>query len=384
VSIFGCGRYAFGICALVIALSGCSELQPLSPATIGNTESPSAASLRPAFRLGHMKFFSAPEGTQYSLALGSGGNLWYPSDEDVKTQLYTIARYDSKSSSVYDVAAPCASCKAPEDLRVVEGPDHRIWFGQCCDSFIGAMDGSGQVHYYRAGPACGGTLCDIVLGSSLKDDIWFWALSGSESQASLRVGHINARTGVVQTYPVKTDGPPLPYDYPSEIILGPDGNLWFGGFARYGGKFGSEGSWGIGRVTPKGVVTEFPTSAYAVAQNFAIGPDGDLWFASPNWMAIGRMNMHGKLLTTLDVDAVGPIFQIAMGPDRHVWITLPYDLIRMTSAEVYKQFPIRHKVLSCIARALAIGPDGNLWFTQTGLPSYGDCEDGLGTFVPKS
>src|SRR5262249_34953653 len=58
-------------------------------------------------------------------------------------------------------------------------------------------------------------------------------------------------------------------NYPSSIVAGPDGNLWF-----------TEGPVGaVGRITPDGVVTDFPvpTPDYVPAMVVA-GPDGNLWF----------------------------------------------------------------------------------------------------------
>src|SRR3954451_4587081 len=53
------------------------------------------------------------------------------------------------------------------------------------------------------------------------------------------------------------------------IAAGPDGNLWFGENLR------DE----IGRITPSGIVTEFPSGTIVGnAFDIAAGPDGNLWF----------------------------------------------------------------------------------------------------------
>ena len=60
---------------------------------------------------------------------------------------------------------------------------------------------------------------------------------------------------------------------PRAIALGADGNIWFGEFA--GGK--------IGRITPQGVITEFPIpTPDSGPRALAAGPDGNIWFSEFN------------------------------------------------------------------------------------------------------
>jgi hypothetical protein len=73
---------------------------------------------------------------------------------------------------------------------------------------------------------------------------------------------------------------------PGALTLGPDGNLWF--VARSSSnRFNRE----VGRITPAGVITEFPLSpgvAYATP-TLTVGSDGNLWFAEPNGGKIGQI-----------------------------------------------------------------------------------------------
>ena len=68
--------------------------------------------------------------------------------------------------------------------------------------------------------------------------------------------------GVITEFPVLT-----PDGRPEGITAGPDGNLWF--CEARGAK--------IGRITPAGAITEFATPHPAPA-HITVGPDGNLWF----------------------------------------------------------------------------------------------------------
>src|SRR5688572_7121457 len=67
---------------------------------------------------------------------------------------------------------------------------------------------------------------------------------------------------------------------PGDITVGPDGNLWFV----------LQESNQIGRITPAGVVTEFPIpTAESLPQSIALGVDGNLWFTEAKAGQIGRI-----------------------------------------------------------------------------------------------
>src|SRR2546428_13340694 len=61
---------------------------------------------------------------------------------------------------------------------------------------------------------------------------------------------------------------PSPNAQPIEIVLGPDGNLWFT----------EQNTSAVGRVTPDGVITEFPTPTSGFPDDISAGPDGNVWF----------------------------------------------------------------------------------------------------------
>jgi virginiamycin B lyase len=145
---------------------------------------------------------------------------------------------------------------------------------------------------------------------------------------------------------------------PDQLALGPDGNYWYTESA------GSK----IGRITPAGVVTEFPTRAFT--GGIAVGPDGNLWFTEPsNGFSvvnyIGRITPAGVVsefaIPTLGCNAGW----ITSGPDGNLWFTeATGDSIgRITPAGVITEFPLPANTTPL---GITAGPDGNLRFTESG------------------
>ena len=83
---------------------------------------------------------------------------------------------------------------------------------------------------------------------------------------------------------------PIPSNSPSasQIVAGPDGNLWF--------TENDAVSNSIGRITPGGQVTEFklPTSG-ANPYGITVGPDNNLWFTEEFGSNIGRITPSGQI-----------------------------------------------------------------------------------------
>ena len=85
------------------------------------------------------------------------------------------------------------------------------------------------------------------------------------------------RAQAVNEYPIGNTA------LPQGVTLGPDGNLWF---AELLGR--------IGRMTPSGVVTEFPIPTVGSSpQDIVAGPDGALWFTENGKNQIGRITTAG-------------------------------------------------------------------------------------------
>jgi len=132
---------------------------------------------------------------------------------------------------------------------------------------------------------------------------------------------------------------------PLGIALGPDGNLWFTMNAVPE----------VGRITPDGVITEFPVPA---SQGLAItaGPDNALWFTAQGGF-VYRMTTDGTITNSYTVPSDGD--GIATGPDGRIWIS-GGPITRLAPATgTQKTFPVDGFSLGITA-----GPDGKMWFTN--------------------
>jgi streptogramin lyase len=154
-----------------------------------------------------------------------------------------------------------------------------------------------------------------------------------------------------------------------EITAGPDGNLWFTGFA---GRHGI-----IGRLTTTGGVAEFSTSGAAPAA-ISAGPDGDLWFSELGPISpfdserhivqarhrnglIGRITTAGILAGFFTSYAGIDMRGIAVGSDGNIWFT------ESNGSDIGAITPAGAVSLRRVGRStvgIAAGPDGNLWFTE--------------------
>ena len=154
--------------------------------------------------------------------------------------------------------------------------------------------------------------------------------------------------------------PRSPHAAPYGITTGPDGNLWF-----------TEIQGGIGRITPGGVITEFPLAPMSLAQAIITGPDGHLWFTATGVNAVGRIAVDGTLQAFMLPTSNSLPAGLAAGPDGNVWVT------ELNANQVGRFQPngklVEFPVPSAGAQPFAIvaGSDGNLWFEESALSTIG-------------
>jgi streptogramin lyase len=141
-----------------------------------------------------------------------------------------------------------------------------------------------------------------------------------------------------------------------EITAGPDGNLWF---TEVDGNR-------IGKITPSGVITEFPLPhADSVPHGIAAGPDGNLWFAEERGNRIGRISTAGEIVEfALPQSNSGP-HTITAGPDGNLWFTEENGnrIGRITPDGIVSVFSVPTSGSS--PKGIAAGPDGAVWFVET-------------------
>ncbi|MFZ5808834.1 MAG: virginiamycin B lyase family protein [Chloroflexota bacterium] len=193
----------------------------------------------------------------------------------------------------------------------------------------------------------------ITVDSS--NQVWFTELAGN------KIGRLTPASGstalsvrstlavTITEYTIPTAG-----STPSDITLGPEGNLWF---TEYVGNK-------IGRLTPAGVITEYPLpQAGSMPIAISAGPDGNLWFCEEGGNRIGKMNTSGTLLAEYNVPTANSgLNDIVAGPDGALWFT-EYEgkkIGRITTYGTISEYTVGAKVFG-----IALGPDGNLWFTET-------------------
>jgi virginiamycin B lyase len=137
---------------------------------------------------------------------------------------------------------------------------------------------------------------------------------------------------------------------PNGIAAGPDGNIWF---AERGGNK-------IGRATPAGVVTEYqvPTAA-ASPTGIVTGGDGNLWFAENTAAKIGRISPTAGLVEFALPAGSIPRLPVA-GPDGNVWYLDSGKVGRITPWGQVTTFASGGYAMADLTACT----DGNLWYTS--------------------
>ncbi len=155
--------------------------------------------------------------------------------------------------------------------------------------------------------------------------------------------------GVFQEFAIPSGGTAF------DVADGPDRAVWFTEF------FGSR----IGRVSFSGIVTEYPLPGNQFPTNITTGPDGALWFTEVR-NRIGRMESNSA--TTYFATDEGPIPcvqpQALIFRDGDLWFTCVFAAYgRLTTTgelTVFRTSP------GSIPGAMTIGPDGRIWFVESG------------------
>ena len=225
------------------------------------------------------------------------------------------------------------------------GADGKLWFTETGKDKVGHMSTGGTVSEW-ATPSGGSSPQGITLGSD--DNVWY-----TEPGKNKVVRMTPA--GVATEFPV-TGG--KPYD----IVSGPNGALWMSVQGASGG---------IGVMSTLGSFSLFTAGINGTVQNLTYGPDGNVWFTEPSANKVGRITPLGAVTewpTTHDKP-----WDIAAGPDGNVWFTAQGNggaIGRITSLGAITEFTTGLTSSSNPAGIVAAS-DGFLYFAETAHHAIG-------------
>jgi streptogramin lyase len=302
----------------------------------------------------------------------------------------------AQSSSISEYEIPTVSSRP---TSITSGPDGNLWFVETYSTNISKITPSGVITefsliYFAAQ--------SIVSGPD--GNLWFttYGCVFCSPSASAGIGEIapSGNSGATYNFSVRVA-------HPYSITSGPDGNLWF-----------TESN-NIGRITPAGVISEFPIPSGNTATGITSGPDGNLWFTEQDSNNIGQISTTGVYLNEFPVttgsgpagitggldgnlwfaestgDKIGRItpglpntvtefpipagsspFNITSSPSGSLWFTEEGSnkIGQMSTAGMLlNEFPIPTN--ASVPVGIAMGPDGNLWFTENVGNNIGKLDD---------
>ena len=258
-------------------------------------------------------------------------------------------------------------------VDLTAGADGRIWWTLPMSNRIGYVDSLLFVPINLSGAT------PIGLGRGQDDSIWFADYSGN------RIGRID-ENGSLQQHELG-DG-----HNPTAVAVAPDGSAWFT----------NPGADTIGHITTDGDFAEFVIpSGPSNPQDIVLGPDGNFWFTEFDAGAIGRITPLGAVrrfpIPNPAVNVAGPRvaaavpnpLNIAVGPDGNLWFSDEglNAIGRITTGGDLVEFPI--PTADSEPAGITAGADGNLYFVESNpgrvarITTAGDVTE-LGTPDPDS
>lgn len=247
-------------------------------------------------------------------------------------------------------------------------PDGSIWFLQGTGTanttiYVDHETEGGTVTRYPVPSGYGVNFDDGATRSVIDAQGNYWFIAAGAGVYNLGVIQVTPN-GTFTYYQIKTLQPNTTDGGPSDIIRGPDGNLWFAEYGLYG--------------TSIGTIANGTTHQYWVTNNDGVanpltqydspivaGPDGNIWYAEG--AEFGRMTPSGALLSPISVPESGITLPT---PDDagNIWYFCNSDL--EGTSDVCRLSATGYAVSSfsmganenCTPYGLALASNGVAWF----------------------
>jgi streptogramin lyase len=269
-----------------------------------------------------------PNSNLSGITAGPDGNLWFTELDPGANKIGRI----TPAGNITEFSLPTTGA---EPFGITRGPDGNLWFTEysaTSDCKIGRITLAGTVTEFPI------AAFSDPIGITTGPDGNLWFTQGSNSNTGNRIGRIAPDGSGYTSFLVPTVADVAP----TGITAGPDGDVWF---TEYGGP----GQ--IGRITPAGIITEFPTpTLHSSPLGITLGPDGALWFAEQAagsgqpGNAIGRITTAGVITEFRAPTSQSSPDGIATGSDGNIWFTenypgkigkavLPRSPLEVTSAD---------------------------------------------------
>jgi virginiamycin B lyase len=224
-------------------------------------------------------------------------------------------------------------------VSIVTGPDKNLWYTDYSSAALIRMTMSGSTHAYAL--KYNGTSpfnpYAITVGANGKFYI---------TNANVAFLGVATTGGVFSTIAI-----PSGDQAQDSATLGPDGNVWFVEYSH------------VGKITPAGVITEYPYPDNPGNSSGAIttGPDDHIWVT------------ENSIIDDVD-PATGEMIQYPLGcqsyglvaaSDGNLYVNCQSSLVRVTTGGSVTSIPIPFYAYTS-PPALAVGPDGNPWYVVSG------------------
>jgi streptogramin lyase len=217
----------------------------------------------------------------YAIVTGPDGNLYYsggPNNNGSIVQQNPSGPYVRFSAPAFPGAVDGFQ---PDTYGLAVGADHGIWFTNqgFGPGYLGRMSTSGAFTSYAMPSTVATSVTYDIISNPADGDLYFLAFAPSTSNNSYLVRSTTSGVMNVLTPP---SGPF--FDNESNLIVGPDGNIW------------SSTPDAVYSVPTSGGAACFIGQAGGPIRALTVGSDGNVWFLVPSTNMVGRFNIPSEPL----------------------------------------------------------------------------------------
>ena len=361
-------------------VAGISDTPSVSGSQLDQNTANNASTIQTTVVIGVATQFTNPENTPIvpgqevpftaGITGGADGNMWYarlfPNFGEYQSQ---IGRVSTKG-----VYQPAFTTDQGFNEDMILGPDGNVWFSETGFSgdpggqSVGRITPQGKVTLFPM--PCGGVNCsgrDLTVGPD--GSIWFATATTVNNSANFGIGRIDIKKGTMAFFP--TAGTIV-----LDLTAGTDGNLWYT----------TEANGLVGRMTPSGVNTIFPMPALVCGGGSIVtGPDHLLWItdACGSVVAANVAGAQPNVVSQFTTGTGTVIGDLERGPDAVYFNTFGAgpDLIARATTAGLLYYSIG---TGAFVQTLALGPDGNIWFTDFANHGSSPLTPAIGRITPPS